>query len=175
MWTSTQYCSCDTRRCSLTAPTLAFTNSRSSTLRSSCSPPVPAPLHSQPPHLVKRLLLVGALVATEVAATRACVQEPLALVAVILIPAGGGYGTVVHRKGELATCGGCMDGAYPECWGCTPVPASAAAALHPGSRCPASCCPPMPAYASSQPAALHPPDSTTDWAPTLDWPAMPAT
>ena len=24
-------------------------------------------------------------------------------------------------------------------------------------------------------SVAHPPDSTTDWAPTLDWPAMPAT
>lgn len=39
-------------------------------------------------HLVKRLLLVGALVAREVAAARAGVQEPLALVAVVLVAAG---------------------------------------------------------------------------------------
>ena len=89
------------------------------------APPPPPPLHasahhatslapqpshsSAPAHLVERLLLVGALVARQVAAAGARVEEPLALVAVVLVAVDtrvGGARCGRWRAGRRAGGGG---------------------------------------------------------------------
>ena len=98
--------------------------------------------------------LVSAFVAAEVAASAAGVQEELALVHVVLISEIAGSARISvdwhHRQVRI--------GDSP----CIVTIARQRQLQESGS-------------ARKHCSAAHPPDSTTDWAPMLDCPAMPAT